>query len=100
MSYAHQNKGRSSCFRKHLVFDVQPARSRELNPLDFYLCGQLETLVYSAPTENEGTLRQRIFDACPTIRNGPGTFDRVRHPVIRRVHACMDSGGGHSKHLL
>jgi len=83
-----------------LVFDVQPARLRDLNPLDFYLCGHLETLVHSAPIENEGTLHQRIFGACPTIRNGAGTFDRVRQPMIRPVHACMDSGGGHSEHLL
>jgi len=83
-----------------LVFHVQPTRSRDLNPLDFCLCGHLETLVYSAPIENEGTLNQRIFVACPTIRSGPGIFDRVRYPVIRRVHACIDSGGGHSEHFL
>jgi hypothetical protein len=30
-----------------------PPRSPDLNPLDFYLCGHLKTLVYAAPFDNE-----------------------------------------------
>jgi hypothetical protein len=31
---------------EHLVFDVQPPRSPDLSPLDFYLWGHLKTSVY------------------------------------------------------
>jgi hypothetical protein len=39
-----------------------------LNPLDFYLWGHLETLVYVAPVVNEEALHHRIVDACQAIR--------------------------------
>jgi hypothetical protein len=47
--------------RPQTVFEIQPPRSPELNPLDFYLWEHLKTLVYSAPNENEETLHQRIL---------------------------------------
>jgi len=59
-----------------------------------------KTLVCSAPTENEETHHNRIFDACQTIRNRLGTFERVRRSMIRHVHAYTDSGEGYFGHLL
>jgi len=50
--------------RRHLLFEVQPASSLELNPLDFLPCGQLKTFVYSDPTEDENMLYQPIVYAC------------------------------------
>jgi hypothetical protein len=50
--------------------------------------------VYSPPIQNEATLQQGIFGACKIIRNLPGTFERVRQPMIRSINACIDSGGG------
>lgn len=50
----------------------------DLDPLDFYLWGYLKILVYSATIENEEALHQCIFDACQTIGNLPGTFERVQ----------------------
>jgi hypothetical protein len=44
-----------------------PSRARkrvELSLLDFYLWGQIKTLMHSAPTENEQTLYQRTFYDC------------------------------------
>jgi len=38
--------------RKHVIFEAQPPRSPDLTPLDFYLWGQIKTLMYSDPTEN------------------------------------------------
>jgi len=56
--------------------------------------------MYSAPIENEETLQQPILFACHSIRNLPGTLERVRHFTIIRVYMCIDSGGGHFEHLL
>ena len=56
--------------------------------------------MYSVPLENEKTLQQRHFNTFQTIRNGPGTFETVRHSVIRRPHACVGSGGEYFKHVL
>jgi hypothetical protein len=34
-------------------------------------------LVYAAPVDNEEALHYRIVDACQTIRNYPGIFERM-----------------------
>jgi len=41
-----------------------PARSPDLNPLDFYLWGHLKTIVYSTPIASVEVLRARIQQAC------------------------------------
>jgi len=60
-----------------LRFEVQPQSSTDLSPLECHLCGQFKTLMYSVPIANGQTPHQRIFNACQTIRNCPGTFERV-----------------------
>jgi hypothetical protein len=72
----------------------------DFNSLDFYLWGNLRTLVYVAPFDNEETLHHRIVDACQTIHNYPGIFERRRRPMIRHVEACIESHGGHFEHLV
>ena len=51
----------------------------------------LKSLMYSAGLENEETLRQSIFDAFQITCSCPGTFETVRHCVIRRVDTCIVS---------
>lgn len=77
-----------------------PARSPDLNPIDFYVWGHLKSLVYAQPIPDIETLRQRIIDSCNTIRNQPGIFERVRGSMQRRMHSCTNSNGGHIEHLL
>ncbi|EZA50509.1 hypothetical protein X777_10702 [Ooceraea biroi] len=72
-----------------------PARSPDLNPVDFFLWGQLKSLVYATPIQNEEDLRNRIIDGCERIRNTPGIFERVRQSMERRVEACIMAAGGH-----
>jgi hypothetical protein len=66
-------KTKTVCVSKHLqtLFKMQPinvlAHSvcvMNVNPLDFYLWGHSETLVYSGPIGNEDTCDQCIFYAC------------------------------------
>jgi hypothetical protein len=59
-----------------------------------------KTLVYAAPVDNEEALHDRIKDACQTIRNYPGIFERIPRSMMRRVEACIESHGGHFEHLL
>jgi hypothetical protein len=70
-----------------------------LAPLDFYQWGHLKTLVYADPVDNEEALH-RIVDACQTIRNYPGIFERMGRSIMRRVEACTESHGGKFEHLL
>lgn len=77
-----------------------PPRSPDLNPLDFFLWGHLKSLVYTTPVENVDNLRNRIIEACDTIRNTPGIFERVRQCIGRRNESCILAQGGHFQHLL
>jgi hypothetical protein len=77
-----------------------PPRSPDLNPLDLYLWGHLNTLVYAAPVDNEETHHRRIVDACQTIPNYRGVFLWMRRTLMRRVEARIEYNGGHSEHLL
>jgi hypothetical protein len=78
----------------------RPPRSTDLNPLDFYLWGHLNTLVYAAPVGNEETLHRCIVDACQTILNSPSIVERMLRSVVRRVEASIESHGGLYDHLL
>jgi hypothetical protein len=77
-----------------------PPRSPDLNPIDFYVWGHLKSLVYERPIATRDELRARIFDACHTIKNTPGIFERVRESMTRRINACIGSNGSHIEHLL
>lgn len=77
-----------------------PARSPDLNSLDFFLWGHLKSLVYSTPVNTVEELRNRIIGAFDTVRNTPGVFERVRSSMRRRTEACIRVGGGHFQHLL
>lgn len=77
-----------------------PPRSPDLNPIDFYVWGHLKTLVYERPIDTRDDLLRRIIDACETIRNTYGIFERVRQSMTRRVDACIRENGRHIEHLL
>lgn len=77
-----------------------PARSPDLNPLDFFFWGHLKSIVYSVPIQNEEHLRERIISGCEYIRNMPGIFENVRQSMRRRCDACIMTTGGHFEQLL
>jgi hypothetical protein len=56
-------------------------------------------LLCSPPFIKEDTVQWRISGICQTLPNRQET-ERVRQSMIRCVHACMGSGGGHLDHLL
>uniref|UniRef100_A0A1B6L5Q6 DUF4817 domain-containing protein n=1 Tax=Graphocephala atropunctata TaxID=36148 RepID=A0A1B6L5Q6_9HEMI len=79
---------------------VWPARSPDLNPIDFFVWGHLTSMVYSTPVENVEQLRGWIEDGCQRIREMPGIFERVRQSMSRRLEDCVRVNGGHIEHLL
>lgn len=77
-----------------------PARSPDLNPLDFFLWGYLKSLVYAIPVNSLEQLQQRINQGCHQIRANDGVLERVRLSFRRRCRACLEMGGGHFEHLI
>jgi hypothetical protein len=64
--------------------------SPDLNPLDCYLWEHLKATACGVPVDNEEALHHRIVDACQTVRNSPGIFERMRRSMVRRVEVCTD----------
>ena len=77
-----------------------PARSPDLNPLDFWLWGYMKQLVYATPINNVQTLQHRVFHTAQHIQNQPGQFQRVHESLRRRAEACIEMNGHHVEHLL
>ncbi|KAJ4441191.1 hypothetical protein ANN_11042 [Periplaneta americana] len=66
-----------------------PPRSRDLNPLDFYLWGHLKSFVYSSPVPDLESLRNRIVACSEDIRNTTGVWDRVRRSMRHRCESAV-----------
>lgn len=76
-----------------------PARSPDLNPLDFFYWGAVKEKVYSKPIESEFELRQRIAEAAEFVNNG--RFARkIARSFLKRCRACIAAEGRHFEHLL
>jgi hypothetical protein len=78
---------------------VWPPHSPDLNPLDFYLWGHLETLVYAAAVDNEETTRSH----CGCLSDYPQLPRHLRTDAAvhyESVQACIETHGGHFGHLL
>jgi hypothetical protein len=77
-----------------------PARSPELKPLDFWLWGHLQTMMYSALINNLEILQQYIENACKESRVKPEIVDRVRTSVRQRAGSCVEMHGNHTENAL
>ena len=55
-----------------------PARTLDLNPLDFHLWRYLKSIVYATSIENAEILRNRTEQGFRQIRETPGTIERER----------------------
>ena len=53
----------------------------------------VEPIVYSARTENEGTFTNAFLMPVKLFAATPGTFARLRQPMLRRVHVCIVTDG-------
>lgn len=76
-----------------------PARSPDLNPLDFFFWGTMKELVYAKPINDIADLREKITQAVQVIRQK--SYSRnIKRSFLRRVRACIAAGGQHFEHLL
>lgn len=75
-----------------------PARSPDLNPLDFFFWGFVKSHVYNTRPQNVNDLRQRIVQACNRVT--PEMLSAVRRNLRRRLRTCIAVEGGHFEHLL
>lgn len=75
-----------------------PARSPDLNPLDFFLWGFLKQKVYATPVHTREDLINRIGVACNEITDD--MLIRTQTSLRNRFHLCIDQNGHHFEHLL
>lgn len=76
-----------------------PARSPDLNPLDFFYWGTLKDIVYQKPVSNQEELRERVSAAAQQISSA-GYARRIKRSFIKRCRACIRAGGRQFEHLL
>ncbi|KAJ4439416.1 hypothetical protein ANN_07540 [Periplaneta americana] len=74
-----------------------PARSPDMNPLDFYLRGRLKSLVYASAVSNVEVLQQRIERACGIVRNELNGLCIVQRSLRRRAQKCSKAQGEPSR---
>lgn len=75
-----------------------PARSPDLNPLDFYLWGRLKNKVYNTPNATIEILREKIEDALKDIQEEE-ISNSIRNMNIR-IAKCIEEDGRHFEQLL
>lgn len=74
-------------------FQTWPARSPDLNPLDFFLWGAIADRIYASEVLNADDLRQRIGIAFQEI-----SAEMVERSILnceRRITYCIEENGGH-----
>lgn len=75
-----------------------PARSPDLNPLDFFLWGYCKEKIYKKLPENAEELNDKLHN---TIWNIEDTImEQITTNLLRRMRACVAMDGGHFEHLL
>lgn len=78
-----------------------PARSPDLTPLDFYLWGQLKTLVYTGgEITDRAVLVNKINNAFEMIKNDDIVLSRVREQLRFRVGVCIGCDGDHFERFV
>lgn len=77
-----------------------PARSPDLNPLDFFLWGHLKSVIYEGEVDDVNTLQRRIQHACDITKRDTDMMDRVQQSFLRRVQLCHTHRGRHFEQYL
>ena len=75
-----------------------PARSPDLNELDFFFWGYMKERIYSTPYNDFDELRNRIQEAVDSVT--PEMLERVHKNFIKRCRACIQAQGGKFEHFL
>ena len=72
-----------------------PARTPDLNPLDFFLWGYLKSKVFLMPPENLAELERRIREEMDLLRQDCEMIRRAVFNMVRRAQVCTERNGRH-----
>lgn len=75
-----------------------PARSPDLNPLDFFLWSFLKSFIYQDPVESLEELEEKLHCAVGNIT--PEMLQLTQQSLIHRANACIQMAGLHFEHIL
>lgn len=75
-----------------------PARSPDLNPLDYYLWGYLKNKVYDRSCKTIEELQEKIMEAFETIE--PEVIQAAIHQMDFRTSTCIEQNGAHFEQLM
>jgi len=75
-----------------------PARSPDLNPLDFFLWGYCKELIYKTFPEDVDDMETRLRHAIWNIEED--VMENVQQNLLKRMRACIRMDGAHFEHLL
>ena len=77
-----------------------PARSPDLNPLDYYFWGHITSIVYATEINSRDELVERIHNAGNQIRENNFQILQATSNIRRRARLCIREQGNHFEHLL
>lgn len=77
-----------------------PARSPDLNPLDFSIWGYMKSRVYATEIRNVEELRQKIVNECTLLKNDHQTMNGLMNNLRKRLRICITENGGHFEQLI
>lgn len=78
--------------------DLWPARSPDLNPLDFSVWSILEKRVCATRHKSLESLKRVLVKAWDEFSDKEAT--RIIKSLKKRIDACIKAKGGHFEHLL
>lgn len=76
-----------------------PARSPDLNPMDFFVWGFMKSEVYATVVNSEEDLLNRIMVAANTVREKL-SFKVTVQAMRKRARACIRENGGHFENII
>jgi len=77
---------------------IWPARSPDLNVLDYFVWGHVKALVENRREGTENEVREAILAAFNTIT--PDMAHRATQQITRRAELCLQAEGKHFEQLL
>lgn len=79
-----------------------PARSPDLNPLDYFFWGHVKQIISQGNPElyqQREAMGRMISDAFNRIRNDPALLQRSVEDIIRRANLCLEREGRHFEQI-
>lgn len=76
-----------------------PARSPDLNPVDFFIWGYYKELVHHREYNALDELKDKQGDSQEKIKEQVDSFRRLRRHFLKRCRLCIRVGGRNFEHL-